>query len=427
VECNTNSCVPVADTVNGAFVSKQGNDANSCGVGAPCATIGRALLVGKTIVYVDQGTYTEQVNLEATAAIHGGWTYSGGSSWTNCNGTNSTTIIAAPAGAQSGMAVVTGTSGTWTLDSLTIQNENTAGTAQSLYGVFVSGGSLSMNNVVVSVAAGGPGAAVTGSGTQGSGGAAAGTCASGSGGAGPAGPSGTAGTGSYTTGGYQPGNGGTGQTGSSGQAGTAAPAAPCEAPPSGFQGPCSPHCANPPSCLVYTCNCINGSSCPTAGGNGCGGGGGGGGPGGNGGGSSLGVFVAAGTVTFSSCGITVGAGGTGSDAPVSGGGPGGAATSGYGGGAGPTVNYACSGATKSSCSGCATYNAPAGGAGGGGGAGGNGGAGGGGAGGDSLCFATASGASAPNGSVTCTPGTAGVPGNSGLANQGTPGRAGTNN
>jgi hypothetical protein len=416
--CGTNQCIPDADTVNGAFVSGAHGGGSACTATQPCATIAAAIATGKTILYLDAATYTEVVALPAASlAVHGGWAYTAGAPqpWTNCGGTNATSIIAAPAGQSS--AVTAAAAGTWTLDTLTIENDTTATTSQSLYGVHASAGALTLTNVSISVAAGGIGAG----GSQGMAGStptgtctpsAAGSC---SGVAGPAGTGGSAGSpGSYSAAGFAPGpvagTGATGNTGCNGSAGgDGNPYTSCGLANDGDG--CGSHAE------------VSGPGLP-----GCGGTGGGGGSGGAGGGASIGVF-SAGTVTFgASVTIKTGAGGTGG--PGGPGGGGGSPLAPAAGGAG-SEHTGCAntpsgckpgGATPCGCSSGNVIPVAGGTAGGAGAPGSTGGAGGGGGGGDSFCYATASGGASAGATVTCNHGSGGTGGSGG--NQGTTGNSG---
>ncbi|HEY3819208.1 MAG TPA: hypothetical protein VGL81_18695 [Polyangiaceae bacterium] len=395
--CNSSTCIPGPDTVNGAFVSPMHGSGATCTSTQPCSTIATAIATGKATIYLDAGSYEELVTLPATGlTVHGGWTYSAGGSvpWTNCGGTNATSILSAPAGQTS--AVTAGTTGTWTLDTLTIENNTTATAGQSLYGVFVASGSLTLTNVDIQVAAGGAGA----SGTIGGIGAAAPTppctqdpnCAS------TATP-GTPGQGTYGASGFIPGNGGLAQAGYPGCSGTA-----------GKPG----SSATAGRCETDECN---GYSVSGASGNaGCGGGGGAGGGGGFGGGASIGVFSGGGTVGLSSVTIQTGTGGHGGSA-----GAGGPGAQGSAGTAGANGTYNSCTTSEGKCTSTGPFPLTGGAAGGTGVTGGTGGTGGGGAGGDSFCYATPSGGTTAAG-VTCNHGSGGLPGSGG--NQGAPGNAG---
>jgi hypothetical protein len=297
--CNGDACIPEADTVNGAFVSPAGSG-TTCTATQPCTTIAAALATKRPVIYLDKGTYDESVGLPAAnLTIHGGWTFAAGA-WTNCGGTSGTSIIAAPALVGTNAAVGSGpNSGTWTLDTLTIEDDAAASGGASLYGVFLYAGALTLQNVVVVVGDGGDGAPETLPVPNGTAGAAAGSCT------GPA-SDGLPGTpGSPGAGGVRTGYGVEGSSGFGGGGGT------------GSIGD-------------------NGKAATAGGVFGCGGGGAYGGRGGNGGGSSVGILVTlTGTVTFTGTSVTAGKGGRGGDGQAGGtGGPGTSAAGGNGGSGG---------------------------------------------------------------------------------------------
>jgi hypothetical protein len=424
--CNTgfvscgSTCIP--GPVNGVFVSPSGSGA-ACTEAAPCSSISVAIGVamngGETTVYLDKGTYSEALSLDSTAnmAIQGGWTFTAPNIWTTCNnGASTSSIISAPISAPPPPTAVTVSAGTWTLDTLTIDELNTPSVAapgQTVYGVFVVGGTVTLKNVSIQVASGGTG----GSGSQGSAGApGSSVCSAGTGAAGAVGAAAGLGPqGSYSPMGFTPGNGLSGLAGGPGQNGTQ-PVAPACIDYTDLS------CAGvPPNC---TSSNVAAECCGTAGTVGCGGGGSGPGTPGYGGGASIGVFVAAGSVSFESpVSIQTGTGGAGGPG-ASGGtiGSGSLGTTGRGG----TRTTACGqfinpdgvklcGQTNSivECSGSAGSQ---------GGAGGQGGTGGGGAGGDSFCYATPAGGGTAGTSVTCNHGSGGPGGTGG--SQGPTGRSG---
>jgi hypothetical protein len=434
--CDANTCIPAADTVNGAFVSPSGSG-STCTAAQPCTTIAAAIATGKTILYLDQGTYTEVVALAANVTIHGAWTDSAGS-WTNCNGTNATSIIAAPAGQMS--AVTTTSAGTWTLDTLTVENNTTASAGQSLYGVFANAGSLTLDNVSVSVAGGGAAAASVAQGATGSAPPVSCTAATSNAGANgsPAGAPGVgASQGTYALGGFTAASGTPGQQGNPGTNGGPGAASTncssnsCAYPPqaAGCNGAfcCTHSTTNTAACEVTT-SC-GGSYCGQPGGVGCGAGGGGPGGGGNGGGASVGVFVGNVAVALEgSVAMQTGAGGAGGS-----GGLGGNPATGSTGATGastPAVQSCSKASTGGSNYACAvgTSTALLGGAGSTGGNGSAGGAGGGGAGGDSLCYALFGTGQVTGATPTCTPKSGGLGGNQGGgALQGAAGRSAVHN
>jgi hypothetical protein len=366
--CNANTCIPGPDTVNGAFVSAAHGSGTACSSTQPCTTVAAAIATGNATIYLDAGTYDEQVALPATSVtIHGGWTYSPGGSipWTNCGGTNTTSILSAPAGQAS--TVTTSGAGTWTLDTLTIQNDTTATAGQSLYGVFGTSGALSLTNVAVVVAAGGAGTPAT---TGGTGGLPAPASCTGNASCtglvpGATGAAGAPGQGTYGAAGFSPGSGGTAQPGVQGCNG-----APGGAGQQGIAGRCQ------------TGECNTFSTSAGAGTPGCGGGFGGPGAGGSGGGASIGVFSSHGTVTMTGGSVATGAGGQGGQGSA-----GGLGAPGTNGAVGTPDTYNGCTTVAGTCSSTGPFHLNGGPAGGPGATGGSGGPGGGGAGGDSLCYA----------------------------------------
>jgi hypothetical protein len=428
--CN-GQCILTNPITGPAVFVAPGGGSGACGSeAAPCGTIAAGLAQiassggTKNFIYLANGTYTEQVTLPAGITIQGGWLDTGGS-WTHQCVANpqAGAVIAAPAGATS-TVVVNYATGSSTLDTLTVQNTNTAAAGQSLYGVMVNGGSatqLVLSNVAMNVSAGGAG----GPGAAGGAGAAGatGTCPAASNGAtGSNGPGGgPGGAGIFGSAGYVPASGGSGVAyGSTGNNGVAPQQTCTTATDQSDDGSCG-----------GTCTGTSGPCCNTAGGCGNGGKGGATGVGGNGGGSSIGLYVYAGAVTMTGTSITTGAGGNG--------GTGGQGGAGGGGATGPSgaPGIYHSGCPSSCCCVCKTVAntcEPAG-VGSTGGAGGQGGSGAGGSGGDSYCWATSGGGTVTSTSGTCsngTPGNGGAggaagPGGGGAGATGTPGSAGTHN
>jgi hypothetical protein len=414
------ACIPGPDGVNGAFVSQARGTGATCSAAVPCSTISAAIATGRPTIYVDAGTYQEVVSLASGVSIHGGWSFSG-TVWTNCGGSSATSILSAPAGQT--FAVTASSSGIWTLDTLTVENNTTALAGQSLYGIQLDAGALTLTDVRVLVSAGGAGA----NGVQGaSGAAAAASCTAdtttNAGSAGASGQTGPGGLQGMYVSGFIPGSGGQGTTG--GQPGfNGTPGSP---------GPTHASCGF----ALDGDGCTSSTTQSGMGNPGCGGGGGGSSLGGLGGGASVGVFAGNGTtVTLTGVTIQTGAGGNGGQGGV--GGPGATGSQGSMGSAGAfragcaTTPAGCKpgGVPACGCSLGATGSFNGGAAGGPGGAGGNGGAGGGGAGGDSLCYAI-SGGGQVTGLPSCTPGvagTGGLDGNGTAASQGATGRSGTHN
>ncbi len=419
----------VPNTTAGVFVAPGGSGAACGSESQPCGTIAEALAViamssgTKSIIYLANGAYTEQVALVGGITMQGGWLDSGGS-WTHlCTATPQTgAVIQAPAGASWTVSASFSAAGSSTLDTLTIQSIATAATGQSLYGVMATGSAttLVLNDVDINVAQGGTGAAGM-PGTMGNPGG-SGACSSPSSGA--AGTNGTTGgngtdgkpgpQGTFTSAGFVPGNGGAGVTsGSDGTNGAV-----------GLPGN---------TAMVSEAACPGGTGCgpnqigPCTGSQGlCGSFGTGGtiGTEGLGGGSSIGVYAWGASVTITGSGasgsgtsVTLGGGGTGGAGGP--GGPGGMGTPAQAGAAGQyaaTCNTHCVGTTCNCIMPQTTSCASEGGTGGAGTAGGNGGTGGGGGGGgggDSYCWYPGGG-----GTVTPAPGTSCKPGSPGPGGKG---------
>ena len=412
------------NTTAGVFVAP-GGSGGACGSESqPCGTIAEALAViamssgSKSIIYLANGTYTEQVALVPGITIQGGWLDSGGS-WTHlCTATPQTgAMIQAPSGTTSTVNANFSSAGTSTLDTLTIQSIPTAAPGQSLYGVMAIGGTttLVLNDVDINVAAAGagPGGGVGSTGTPGSSGA----CATPQDGAN--GPSGSPGAGAlagtFTASGYTPSNGASGKSaGGNGDNGGPPPPALCTTVSS-----CDDNGSG-------ACESTNPQCCNTAGSCGNGGGGGGVGGPGQGGGSSIGVYTWGAIVTITGAAITTGAGGTGG--PGGAGGPGGPGAQGPAGAAGKYASAChvhCIGSTCVCLGNTPLATCEPAGVGSTGGTGGTGGAGGGGAGGDSYCWYIGGGAVVNASTTTCTPGSAGTGGGGGAT--GASGASGTHN
>jgi hypothetical protein len=429
--CDGSSCVPLPDPASGVFAAP-GGATGACGSqSAPCATLAAALAAaaaaGKSVVYLGPGTFAETVTLSADVTLRGGWT----ASWLPfCGG--SPASAATIQGMEGGAAAVVVTAGSVALEAVTVQSKNSAGSGESLYGVFATAGAVALRGVIVNVAAGGSGqGGMTGS--PGRAAVAPGTCVTA--GTGVGGSTGTAGAGAnaggYSSSGYAPGNGGAAMPGGDGAAG---PSAPAEGQPG---GPTRVTISQDPCCQGYDVNgdpvgCVtcDATSVGTAGGVGCGGGGGGPGAGGTGGGASVGIFASNAQVTASGAFISTGAGGAGGQ-----GGAGGAAASGAVGASGkdgdPLATSNCSTHPVTKICGGGHWR-PGGLAGGGsrGGDGGNGGPGGGGSGGDSYCYVTVGSGSVDANGLSCTPGSPGLGGLDGdrtQARQGASGHSGVHN
>jgi hypothetical protein len=400
------NCSYPPDDNAGVFVTPAGSDVVEGGVcglsrSSPCKTIGAGLASattasGRSIVYVAAGTYTEALTLANGITVEGGWQVGGdsGTGWTfDCSSPQSLVIVQAPSSAGTTVSL---TSGAAIVTTITVLSKPSSSAGQSLYGIMASGAStqLTLNDVAVTVSAGGDGA----TGNPGAPGAAApANCSPGDGASGTVvGTAGGAGkNGTFGASGYVPGVGGAGGMGSAGDNGTA-----------GGPGATTMYgtCSGAFNCSSGMASCVGGTGKP-----GCGGGGASGGAGGGGGGSSVALYVSGAQVTINGGSFTSGNGGKG--------GPGGApgpGTPGSNGATGSTTTCAvsvCGSPVPMICQPGLPPNVTAtGGSGGGtGGTGSNGGPGGGGAGGDSFAIVTANaGSVALNGSPALNFGNAGT-------------------
>ena len=87
----TTTCV-APSTTQGVFVSTSSSATTGCGsISAPCGTIAAGIAIAKaqglTIMYLDAGTYAEEVSLIDGLTIEGGWLYKGAGVWdVECGG-----------------------------------------------------------------------------------------------------------------------------------------------------------------------------------------------------------------------------------------------------------------------------------------------------------------------------------------------------
>ncbi len=390
-----------ATDANGTFV-QQGGSGGLCTKAAPCGSITTAIgaLGTRSTVYVAQGTYVEQVTLASNVLVQGGWLPG---AWTrNCGSTNANaTIVQAPSNANKTI-LANGVTNV-TLDTLSVSSKAAANVAigESIYGIFATGGSLTLTNVNVQVVKAGDGAAgaVGSTGSIGSN-TCARTSASNGQGVGPGSGGSGASAGTFSSGGYAPANGGDGSTGATGNNGMAGVDALSQ-------------CANGTTC-TYDGNtglCFTDQpdqSCGTDGTEGCGGGPGGIGRGGGGGGSSVALFAWGATVVINGGSLASGNGGTGGDGGLGGtGGAGGGV--GVAGQQGPQIVKTCKN-NPPTCGGNTFVKGGAGGAGGTGGKGADGGRGGGGSGGSSYAYYFGGGAAVSPSGATMTFGSAGAGG-----------------
>jgi hypothetical protein len=292
-------CGPLTgDDAVALYVSPFGTDSATCGgPSAPCRTItrglSRAVAESKPKLFIQSGSYTEHVNLNAPISLVGGWTVSDGVWSRECTTLSDQTEILSP----TAVGLRAEFTGAARLQSLTILSKGRDATAsESRYGVFATGASTNLQLVDVTVRAGSANHGSNGAngpdGAVGANGPAGGTpkptpaCPAGTGTAGAA-PSTTptTGAGAFAAAGYVPRDGANGANGNPGQAGAVG------------------------SDVTYTCTFCSmrdnqcqgqagGSKTASGGLNGCGGAAGTGGLGGTGGGSSVGVFAWFASVTF---------------------------------------------------------------------------------------------------------------------------------
>ncbi len=372
------------DDATGVFVTVNGADTSTCGTRAePCMTIqtgiNQAKLNAHSTVYIARGTYVESISLADGITLEGGWDTASLTWIPVCDTTKVSAVkITMPSATNVVVAIGGGTAG---LRYVSVIGKASAQASESVYGIFATNATLTLDTISVSVNAGGDGASgiVGDAGAQGAidcdaGDAAAGA-ASGNVGVG-------ASEGAFGATGYTPQSGGPGAAdGSTGTPGT---------------------CTINSSCITtcYTCLsiCVNALA-------GCGGEPGFGGSGGLGGGSSVAVYGWNANIKVIGGAIASGNGGAG--------GAGGGGGAGGSGGAGGVKDAVC----NSFCNdaGCATVGDTSPQIGGTGGTGASGGQGGGGAGGSS--FALFNGGDAGTVTLTNAPAlTFGQPGAGGVVN-----------
>jgi hypothetical protein len=414
VEAGDDGCIAVGPDLNkGIFVSPSGQSSSCGSTVTPCNSVQTALNLAvqnnKSIVYLDNGVYTEIVTLAPGITIEGGWTDLGGN-WTRQCTPNRATSATIQAPANSNATIVANYAGTAYLDTLTIRSKSQGDVraSESLYGMFVTGSQtmLDLTDVLVTMSNAGAGT----NGGAGSAGSTTSGCSGGVASNGGAGANGSPGAGApqgtFTSSGYQPASGGTGTSGGTGQNGTAGGdggcvrGGPCDY--SGLDGVCEINGDGTPS--LY-CGGYGTFGCPGTGS----------GPGqpGTGGGSCVAIYVWDAQVTIGGLGaLGAGNGGNGGW-----GGAGGTPGQGSNGNAGFSMNVAVACGTHPGHI-CYTLEGgvgTGGAEGGPGGNGGTGGAGGGGAGGFSYCYYKGGNATVNAPNLSCTPGDAGQGGSGGNA------------
>jgi hypothetical protein len=309
-------CGEVADSAKGAFVSKNTTNPGTadCTPQAPCPTITQGIAWAqknaRPFVYVEKGTYVEQVKLVGGVTVRGGWLRDAQGQWlVICDGTArvSSVVIQAPDAEFITVLADNLSGGKAGLDTLFIQPHAAAAQpGQSFYGVFIRGASsvVDMYEVGLGVKSAGNGSP----GSPGSPGAGAGSCSTPGGPAASPGGAGAGGQlGTFDTNGYTPGDGKQGGTGTAGPNGTAV------APQCSDAGACADCIVQQPDPgLPRVCDTTNPTQvCGTAAVIGCGSAGGGGGVPGKGGGSSVALYVWGGTANIRWSSLTAGSGGSG--------------------------------------------------------------------------------------------------------------------
>ncbi len=370
------------DDASGVFVTVNGGDTSTCGTRTePCMTIqtgiNQAKLLGRSIVYIARGTYVESLQLAAGVTLEGGWD-TASTTWIPACDTTEVSAVKITMPPTANVVVTADFSGSAGLRLLSVLGKATAQPGESVYGIFATNATLTLDTISVSVGAGGDGAA----GAQGDAGAQGGTdCDAGDAGAGPSpGNVGEGATsGSFGPNGWLPASGGPGAADGS----------------VGAPGPCTINSSCITTCYTCLSVCVNSLA-------GCGGNAGGGGAGGSGGGSSVAVYSWNAHVQVLGGSFAAGNGGAG--------GSGGAGGNGGTGGAGNVQNATCLDACSDA--GCATVGNASPQIGGTGGAGASGGHGGGGSGGNSIALYNGgnSGSVTLSGSPLLSFGTAGAGG-----------------
>lgn len=303
-------CVPAkAEEVHAIFVSPTsagGESTDDCGSrNHPCASVNRGIeraeLSDFPYVYLNKGTYAEQVELRADVKLVGGWNKIGDDWWSYC-GDNPEKLATIDTPTHIGVSAEY--DGEAALEVLSVLTKATAEPGETLYGVFARGAgtSLQLRRVRVEAAKGGDGGATAA-------GAApekpAMTCAVGS--ELPARPAGEPGqvaaAGSFDAEGYRPASGQPGQPGSPG-----------DNAQERTQG-CS-DCVEAGSCARNAASVCAGTitgqqSCPTPGAPGCAGLPGRGGDGGQSGGGSIALFAWGARVEIADSLLIAGDGGAG--------------------------------------------------------------------------------------------------------------------
>lgn len=290
----------------GIFVLASSTATSNCGDRVlPCPSIHQGIALakslGRSVVYVGAGKYTETVALAAGLRIEGGWSVLG-STWSPlCSNPASAVQIDAPSNANT-TVVAKDLGGQATLALVTVNSKASAAPGESLYGVLATGTSTKLQLEDVYVALADAGAGQDGQpGRAGGNGSSAGCTPAGAGAPATAvGRNGDNGTSAgFGATGYTAGDGAPGVDGQAGQNG-----------PAGSNGTCVTTCGTCPSASSASCSSAA-DSCGTNATPGCGGGAGiAGGPG-SGGGSSIALYAWGATVQVSGGSFHAGNGGKG--------------------------------------------------------------------------------------------------------------------
>lgn len=410
------SCDPgvTSPSASGLFVAPTptGDDSAACTQAAPCATIHHAINIAENMatpppIYLQEGTYTEQVTLQPGTQVTGGWS----SSWVyDCA---KPTLVQAPSTATTTVIASFGANGQATLQSLTIASKASANAGETLIGVEATGAAtvLNLSYVGVNVAGGGDGLP----GVAGDAGPnATGACTT-PGDGGSSNDVGGKGMGAdagwFLPSGFGSMTGGPGGTGGSGMNGAAGSAGACV------------HCYASCTGSVVCSSSDGGVECGGEGEPGCGGAGGFGGVGGGTGGSSVALFVSGATVVMKSGTLQTGNGGNGGNGGP-GGGVGGESSGAYGTPSVASDCYTTCASLSSKCGLSGPESADGGAPGGPGGKGATGGTGGDGAGGDSFAIVQLGGSVRQATDAGATQLLNGLPGHTADGGNGAPGSAG---
>jgi hypothetical protein len=293
------------DDAQGVFVTVNGADSSTCGSrDTPCMTIqtgiNQAKLLARSIVYIARGTYTESIQLAAGLTLEGGWD-TASTTWIPTCDTTEVSAVKITMPDATHVAVTADFVGTADLHLLSVIGKAGAQPGESIYGVFATNATLTLDTISVVVGSAGAGTqgAIGDAGAQGGTDCDAGDAAAAAnpGNSGEGAPEGLFGSSGYTATAGGPGSGDGGV---------------------GTPGACVITSACITTCFTCTSTCVNALS-------GCGGAPGLGGGGGNGGGASVAVYGWNASIQIIGGSFQSGNGGNGGNGGAGGqGGPGGA-------------------------------------------------------------------------------------------------------